>query len=189
MISFEWDSRDMQVFRGGRIELALSRALRMAGNAALKEAQGASSLHVTSKKLISSDAVVKGLPLVFPSRKDAISSLVWEEKISGQAMPLAKFPYIQTGHGASVRVNATSGFKLISNAFTLRLNSGHVGIFQRKGKDRLPVKELWTTRISDSMSDPGAIDRAHASALGVFASTFEQGMAREIAKLKRKGDA
>lgn len=187
-MTFEWDSRELDVFRGGKVEQALSRALRMAGNKALREMQDASSKHVTSRKLIDEGRVRDGMPLVFPGRKDAIASLQWEEKVSGEAQPLTRFPFIATGQGVHVRVNMASGFKLLPSAFVRRMKSGHLGIFQRKGEQRLPIKELWTTRISDAMSDAGAADQAQEKAMAKFGPAFERGLARELEKLKRKGD-
>lgn len=188
-LEFEWDSEDLKVFRGGAVEKALARALRLAGNAAIREAKEASTDHVTSRKLIGRSNVEEGLPLDMPKTSDAINDLVWVERISGKGMALSKFPNIQTALGATVRVNAASGFKLLKGAFTVRLSSGHLGIFRRKGAERLPIKELWTTRISDAMSDPGAIDGAHRKAQEKFQTVFARGIERELAKLKRKGDA
>ena len=187
-LEFEWDSRELQVFRGGKVEEALGRALRLAGNQALREMQDASAQHVTSRKLIDEGRVRDGMPLVFPGRKDAIASLEWTEKVSGEVMPLSRFPFIATAQGVHVRVNMTSGFKVLTSAFVRRLSTGHLGVFQRKGKARLPIKELWTTRISDAMSDAGAAEKAQAKAMEKFGPAFERSLARELEKLKRKGD-
>lgn len=190
MIEFEWDSRNLPFGRGDkRVEKALQRALRMAGNAAIKEAQDGSTEYVTTRKLIGQDDVRQGLPLEMPSAKAEISDLQWTERVSGKGMALAKFPYMQTALGARVRVNARSGFKLLPGSFTLRLASGHVGIFRRTGKDRLPIKELWTTRISDSMSDPGAVEGVQGKALEKLQTAFARGLERELTKLRLKGEA
>lgn len=187
MIAFEWGSRELDMWRGGKVEFALARALRLAGNQALKAMQNASADYVVTKKLMARDKVLEGLPTTSPSTSTDIASMEWIERVSGQASPLAKFPNIQTKQGAYVHVNAAGSFKLLPNAFTLRLSSGHVGLFQRKGKGRLPVKELWTTRISDAMSDSGAVDQVQAKAMTRFESAFERGLERELAKLSRKG--
>lgn len=189
-IEFEWDSRSLPFGRGDkRVEKALARALRLAGSAAIRQVQDGSVEHVTTKKLISADTVRDGLPLDLPGTKVEISDLQWTERISGKGMALVRFPYMQTALGARVRVNARSGFKLLKGSFTLRLRSGHVGIFRREGAARLPIKELWTTRISDSMSDPGAVDGIGTKAMEKLQTAFARGLERELAKLRRKGDA
>lgn len=187
-IKFDWDSRELPFKRGDkRVEKALARALRLAGNQALRVAQDATVRYVQGKKLVAEATVRKGTPLTSPPSSAPISALEWTEKVSGKGMPLSKFPFIATRLGTMVHVNATSSFKLLPHTFVRRLRTGHLGIFQRKGEDRLPIKELWTTRISDAMSDPGAVDGVHQAAAERLQSAFARGLERELAKLRRKG--
>jgi hypothetical protein len=188
VIAFEWNSRDVPFARGGgAAEKALARALRLAGNQALRVMAEESESHVTGRKVIDRDRVKAGLDLIFPGSKDVIASLVWTERVSGEAMPLSRFPFI-AARVLRVRVNQASGFKAIKGAFARRLGSGHLGIFRRKGRERLPIQELWTTRISDAMGDDGAVDRVQGKAMERFSSAFERGLGREMDKLRRKGD-
>jgi hypothetical protein len=189
MIEFEWDSRALGFFRDNAGEKALSRALRLAGNAALKVMASESESHVVGRKLIDRARVRGGLDLVFPGSKEAISSLVWTERVSGEAMPLAHFPFIATGQGVRVRVNTSGGWGVLPHAFAARMKNGHLGVFQRKGKERKPIREMWTTKISDAMSDEGAVETVQGRAMGMFTDTFDRGLERELAKLRRKGDA
>lgn len=190
VIEFEWDSRNLPFGRGNKqVEKALQRALRMAGNAAIKEAKVASADHVTNKRLIARTRVEDGLPLDMPKGSDAIADLEWKERISGKGMALAKFPSIQTALGAYVRISPTSGFKRIKGAFIARMDNGHLGIWRRTGPGRTPIKELWTTRISDAMSDPGAIDVAQDRGLAKLQTAFAKGLEREFQKLRKKGGA
>jgi hypothetical protein len=187
-LEFIWDSRDLEVWRGGKVEFALARALRLAGNQALRVMQRDSTRAILGRKLMREGDVVKALPLVFPGRKAAIRDLVWREKVSGKPVPLSQFPHIQTKRGISVRVNVGGGTKRIKSAFVATMRSGHVGIFRRKGKARLPLQELWTTRISDVMQDHGIIPAIEGAAYARMQSAFTRGLERELAKLKRKGD-
>lgn len=189
IVDFEWDSRDLALWRGGKVEAALARAARLAGNQAIKVAKTSTIAYVRSKKFLREHDVAKALPLVMPGRKDALANLVWTEKVSGAPMPVSKFPNIQTKTGVSVRINVGAGTKRIRSAFRATLGSGHLGVFRRKGKARLPIAELWTSRISDVMQDPGAVDGVQGQALQRFQTAFQRGLARELAKLKRKGEA
>jgi hypothetical protein len=188
-IEFVWDSRDLEVWRGGKVEGALVRALRLAGNQALRGMQKGSVEHVIQRKRMKPDEVTKGLPLVFPSRKEALRDLVWREKVSGSPVPLAKFPHIQTARGVSVRVNVGGATKRIKSAFVATMRNGHQGVFRRKGKERLPIQELWTTRLSDVMKDAGAIPSIQSKAYAKMQGAFERGLTRELQKLVRKGEA
>ena len=188
-ISFTWDSRDLEVWRGGKVEGALVRALRLAGNQALRGMQRDSVQHVTSRKLMRDADVVKGLPLVFPSRKEAIRDLVWREKVSGKVVALSKLPHIQTKRGVSVRVNVGGSTRRIKSAFIARVHSGHVGIFRRRGKARYPLDHLVTTRLSDVMQDGGVIPKIEGAAYTKIQSAFERGLTRELKKLRRRGEA
>lgn len=188
-ITFEWDSKTLQVWRGGGVERALTRALGLAGNRALRWMQKDSIAAVRARKLLREQVVKDGLPLVFPGRKATLRAMVWTMKVSGEPMPISRYPYIQTERGVSFRINRQGGTKRIKSAFAARMKSGHVGIFLRKGKGRLPIQELWTTRISDAMSDQGTIPAIEAKTYAKLQKDFQRGLEREIAKLKRKGMA
>lgn len=187
-IELAWDSRDLEVWRGRKVDQALLRATKLAGNRALRKMQKDSISTITSRKRMRSSDVMAGLPLVFPSRKEALQDLVWTQKVSGKPVPLSRFPHIATKSGVSVRVNVRSATKRIKSAFVLTLRSGHTGIFQRKGKSRLPIRQLWTTRISDVMQDPGTIPTIQQHAHSEMESAFRKGLERELAKLRKKGE-
>lgn len=200
MFTFEWDSRDLEVWRGGKVDAAIARSLRLAGNRALRSMQRGSTARVRSKKLMREEHVVRGLPLVFPGRKMAIRHLAWVMKVSGEPVPISRFPHIQTPWGVAFRVNVGGGTKRIKSAFPAVLDTGHRGVFMRhgpyrraskgnyRGQMRQAVRELWTTRISDTMRDPGTIDAVHADAVSRMRSDFQRGLDRELAKLRRKGE-
>jgi hypothetical protein len=74
------------------------------------------------------------------------------------------------------------------------MKSGHRGVFLRSGKmgrrgnPKLEkIKDLWTTRISDSMQDAGAIPAVQATTSKAMESVFLRGLKRELAKGMRKG--
>lgn len=53
--------------------------------------------------------------------------------------PLIEFKARQTGKGVSYDLGR--GRKVLSHAFIARMRSGHTGVFMRRGKRRLPIKE------------------------------------------------
>jgi hypothetical protein len=188
-ISFTWDSRDLDLWRGkSKVEGALVRALRLAGNRALRELGKGSVEAVRARKLMREEYVRRGLPLVFPGRKEAIQDLVWREKVSGEVVPLSRFPMVQTAFGVAVRINVSGSKRVIKSAFIRSMKSGHEGVFQRKGKERLPIKELWTTKLSDVMDDKGLAPALLQGAGVKLQGAFEAALRRELAKLQRKGE-
>lgn len=176
------------MWRGGAVEGALARALRLAGNQAIREAQKATVERITSKKWLREDFVKKGLPLTVPKGKASLSSMEWVERVSGKPIELSRFPHIQTAFGVNVRVNKGSGTARIRSAFIADNVRGHESVFLRRGKARLPIKELHTTRLCDAMSDQDAMPSVERKAMARFDSAFARGLEREMGKLRRKGD-
>mgnify|MGYP001259438429 CR=1 FL=1 len=186
-VDFVWDSRDLAVWRNRVVDSALARAVRLAGNQALRVQQKESVKTVTSRKHLKPKAVQDGLPLDFPGRGQKIEDLEWTEHVSSKPVPLSRFPHIQTKRGVSVRINKRGSTKRIRGAFVANMASGHRGVFVRKGKARLPIKELWTSRLSDTMQDRGVIPAVQGKAMKKFQSAFERGLKREIEKLQSRG--
>jgi hypothetical protein len=56
-------------------------------------------------------------------------------------IPLIYFKAKQTRTGVSYRLGA--GKSLIPHAFLAKMQSGHAGVFARRGKTHLPIKEKW----------------------------------------------
>lgn len=186
-IEFTWDSRHLEVWRGRKIDKAIARALRLAGNQAIRQVQKASERHVRDRYAPKRSLdVKKGMPLDMPPRSDEISVLMWKERISGRAISLTKFPHIRTPSGVSVRLGGKT--RRLKSAFIATMKSGHEGVFRRRGKGRLPIRELWAPRLSNMMLDDGVIPGIQSKAQERIASAFDRGLARELAKLRTKGD-
>ena len=96
-------------------------------------------------------------------------------------MPLVAYPYRQTKQGVSVEVNRGKR-TLLKGAFVATMKSGHVGIFRRQGKTRLPIEELRGSRPVDALlhqgEAQGVADRGGSS----FAATFARVLPLEVAK-------
>lgn len=80
------------------------------------------------------------------------------------------------GRGVSYRMGAGNPRSRITNAFIAKLRSGHVGVFVRLGKKRLPVRELH----GPSLGKVFAKFRAEAQARGleVFGTTLDHELER-----------
>jgi hypothetical protein len=62
---------------------------------------------------------------------------------SGRPIPLIEFTARQRKAGVSVLIKRGQR-KVVRSAFIAKMPSGNVGVFQRKGKLRLPIRELFS---------------------------------------------
>jgi hypothetical protein len=76
--------------------------------------------------------------------------------ISGRKMPIILFSASQVKRGVTVRIKKASGRKTITGAFITGMPSGHRGVWRRKGKERLPIKELYTASPAEMFENEGA---------------------------------
>jgi hypothetical protein len=61
--------------------------------------------------------------------------------IKGRRVPLIKFGARQTRKGVTARVRKRGGRELHPGAFIATMPTGHVGVFERKRRSRLPIRE------------------------------------------------
>jgi hypothetical protein len=201
-IEFVWDSRELEVWRGPKVEKALVRALSKAGADAIRAMKAESSRKIRERKRIKVARVNRSLPLYFPEAKE-LGRMAWAMKVSGKLVPLAEFPHRQTKRGVSVAVNVGQR-KLIKGAFVATMKSGHLGIFMRRRVQgpqtkkqakrglfprtpRLPIEEAFTTRIADVFADGGFIPTVQARGQSVFSAAFARLLPIELGKLQPKG--
>jgi hypothetical protein len=184
-IEFVWDSRDLEVWRSAKVERALTRALRLAGNQAARVMQKKSLKQVQSRKFIRETRILKGLPLSMPSRSAEIQRLVWTERVSGRPIPLVDYPHSRSKSGIMVSVNRTGGVrKLVKAAFAAQMKSGHKGIYRRQGRGRLPIRELFSSTIANALQDSSVLSSILNAASQRFDRAFARGLPRELAKVK-----
>lgn len=191
-IEFVWDSRDLEVFRGGKIEKALGRSMRLAGNQAIKVLQQGTVKLVLSRKNLSQVTVTEDQSLDKPRRSDQLQDFVWRLWIKGKPVPVAKFPmgriigakgrggiFVAFGGGHSMR---------IKGGFLATMKSGHVGVFKRTGKGRLPIAEVFSSRLPKGLGGEVMMTLGE-SVYRKLETSFKRGLDRELGKLRRKGDA
>ncbi len=183
-ITFEWDSRHLSVWRGGGVERALASALSKAGSGAVRAMKAESSRLVRERKRMRVAFVNRALPLTFPSSKE-IGRLAWRMDVSGALVPVSAFPLRQTRKGISVAIN-TRARSFIRSAFVATMRSGHKGVFLRKAKARLPIREAFTTRVVDVFRDEDMVPSAFGRAESVFGRDFARLLPLEMKKIRSK---
>jgi len=76
-------------------------------------------------------------------------------KIKGRRVAVYAFGARQTRTGVTVRIRRDRGRKLIRHAFIATMPTGHIGVFQRKTKKRLPIKQLYSLSAAQMFEQQG----------------------------------
>ena len=164
----------------GSFKRAAVRALRKAGATALRDMRSDARKRISARKRIGAKYISRAITLRRASGTD-IAGMSWAVNVSGEPVPLVAYPYRQTKQGVSVEVNRGKRM-LLKGAFVATLKSGHVGIFRRKGKTRLPIEELRGSRPVDALlhqgEAQGVADRGGQS----FAATFKRVLPLEMGR-------
>lgn len=179
-IDVKWDRSGIAALETGPMKAALKRALRKAGATALRDMRSEANKRIRAMKRIKISYIRRALSLGRPTGGD-ISSFAWSLDVSGASVPLTAYPVRQTKKGVSVEVNRGKR-TLVKGAFIATMASGHRGVFMRKGKARLPIRELLGSRPVDALlhkgEAQGVADRGGQS----FSATFLRVLPLEIGK-------
>lgn len=184
-IEAKWDKSQISALETGPLKAALKRALRKAGATALRDMRSEASKRIRTRKAIKPKYIARAISLRRASGGD-IASMEWAVDVSGDPVPLVAYPHRQTRQGVSVEVNRGKR-TLLKGAFVATMpNSGHVGVFRRRGPKRKPIDELLGSRPVDALlhegEAQGVADRGGKS----FAETFERVLPMEIGKATAK---
>jgi hypothetical protein len=182
-VSVKWDRSAIGALELGPMKGALKRALKKAGATALRDMRAEASKRVRARKAIRGSYVRAALKLRRPKGGGGISSMEWAVDVSGKPVPLYAYPHRQTKKGVSVQVNRGKR-TLLAGAFVATMRSGHVGIFRRRGKERLPIEELRGSRPVDALLHKGEADGVAARGGASFSATFMRVLPLEIGKSK-----
>jgi hypothetical protein len=179
-VTATWNKAGIAALQPGPLKRAVVRSLRKAGATALRDMRSEARKRIKARKRIGAKYISRAITLRRASGTD-IAGMSWAVNVSGEPVPLVAYPYRQTKQGVSVEVNRGKR-TLLKGAFVATLKSGHVGIFRRKGKARLPIEELRGSRPVDALlhqgEAQGVADRGGAS----FAETFARVLPLEVGK-------
>lgn len=183
--TYTWDTERIKGLVNQGLERAVVAAARKAGRDALRALRTDSVKALRERKRFKASALRKALTPQSP-KGARLENLAWTLTVSGRPMPLASFPYRGTKRkGVRVEVNVGRP-KYLRNAFVATMRSGHTGIFERVGRARLPIRELYSTRVTDVFRDAGFVPERFARAGVVFGSTFDRVLPLEIQRLSTR---
>ncbi len=181
-ITFSWDSRAAAALAHG-LEGAVLRALSKAGSTALRDMRAEAGKRIRQRKRLRLSFISRAFTLRRP-RRSSIDRMEWALEVSGKPVPLVGYPHRQTKRGVSVEVNVGKR-TLVEHAFEARMKSGHVGVFKRRGKGRLPIAEQFGSRPVDALLHAGEADAIADRGQRTLGATFERLLPLEIEKARK----
>ncbi len=92
-------------------------------------------------------------------RRAVRGQLAGAVEILNKPIPLHRYGAKQTRKGVTVRVKKSGGRKLVGGHFVATMRSGHVGVFRRKGDNRLPIRERFGPSVLQVLNDQGQTQR------------------------------
>jgi hypothetical protein len=174
------DSSGIAPLQGPAFKAALRRALRKAGSTALRDMRSEANKRIKTRKRIKPSYIARALTLR-RAKESNLNGAEWGIDVSGEPVPLVAYPHRQTKKGVSVEVNRGKR-TLVKGAFVATMRSGHKGVFKRRGKERLPIRELLGSRPLDALLHKGEADGVAARGGKSFTDTFARVLPLEIGK-------
>ena len=96
--------------------------------------------------------------------------------------PREKTIKTKDGKKTGVTVKVKTERKLVVGAFLATMPNGHVGIFKRRGKSRLPIKEAFSTSVADIFKNKDFLDSLKAFSRQVFEQNFTRELKYQLSK-------
>jgi hypothetical protein len=176
----KWDRSQIAALATGPLKGALKRALRKAGATALRDMRSEANKRIRARKRIKVSYISQALTLRRAKGGD-IAGMEWAVDVAGDPVPLVAYPHRQTKKGVAVEVNRGKR-TLLAGSFVATMQSGHQGVFRRRGAARLPIDELRGSRPVDALLHKGEADGVAERGGKSFAATFARVLPLEIGK-------
>jgi hypothetical protein len=183
-LTLEWDKAQVAALSGDKLAKALTRAVRNSGDQAARQLVTQAVKYIRSRKNLKSGFIREALKLQRPGAGASLEDMAWNLRVRGKPVPLSQYPTRKGKGGVVARVNK-GGSATLPGAFLANVGSGHRGVFIRKGKARLPIKQLFSSRVTDVLEDSGALDDLFRKAQARMAQAFTTQLDVQLAKLAR----
>jgi len=140
----------------GHIPGAVPRALVGAINRAAESTRTEASRKVREIYYVKHKDIISTIKI----KKASPENLMATVTSSGNLLPLAKFrvtpqrPQPRRKSPVVIRVKRGAEGGSVKNVFVARMRSGHIGVFGRVGKSRLPIQEKYGPSIPQMLGNP-----------------------------------
>ncbi len=170
-IQVTYDVRELSVWLSRANMPALQRAVGSALNRTIAQVKTQASRSVRNEiKLKTKDINNRLVVIRANSAKGALTQMQASLRVSGKPVPLISYGAKQPRQGVVVQIK--NNRTVLKHAFIARMRSGHQGVFIRKGNKRLPIQELYSTRVSDVFNNTGFMPNLASFAQEKFIQSF-----------------
>lgn len=155
---------------------ALNRVADMAKTAASKEIRQTYRIKA------------RDLSAMLKVRKASVRAIYLEAAVSASgraSIPIVGFAARQTKKGVTVSVTRGGGRKLLPGAFIATMKNGKVGVWDRQGKKRLPIKELFTIGVPYQFAARKTVEAMARIVRDKFPERLQHELDRELARFAR----
>jgi len=110
----------------------------------------------------------------------------------GPSIPLIRFrttpskPQPKKARVLRAAVKKEGGKKPIPGAFVAQMDSGHIGVFRRVGRKRLPIEQLYGPAIPVMLSEPGIAEHLQEEAHRRMVARLDHEVNRVLGRLNTK---
>lgn len=187
-IEVKFDSRELATLSDKRLKAALRSVMKKAGSSAVRDMAAEARKRVRSLERIKVGVIGKAFRLRMPKGNE-LDGGEWAVDVRGTRVSLAAYPARQTRKGVSIEVEPGKRF-VVPGAFMATLThggrggggAGHKGVFIRKGKQRLPIRELLGSRPLDALLKPGQAEAVQQRGARSMGAAFMRLMPLELTK-------
>jgi hypothetical protein len=155
-----------------RLELKSKRLIDAATvtalNRTITSTQTEANRKIRERYSLRASAVRKQMRIGRASKARLFAELI----VTGRRIPLVEFSARQNSKGVSVKV--TRERKTVKTAFIARMKSGHVGVFARTSKKRLPIEELFSISLPRAFTQKQILAAVRKKAAERFPIEFER---------------
>jgi hypothetical protein len=158
-----------------------ARAISSAANRAASAARTEATKQVRAQYIIKAQDVRSPISI----EKASVSRLTATLRASGRVIPLSKFrisprsPNQSRPLRAQVKKGSSGG--IVQHAFVAKMPSGHAGVYMRKTRRRLPIKELFGPSVPHMIGSKEVMEKIEVRA----AEVLEDRLEHEITRLLR----
>ncbi|WP_238649758.1 phage tail protein [Paenibacillus piscarius] len=168
--------------RLGRLEPDVRKSFYSALNRTSQRLKTESGRKARETYIVKSKAVTDQVVL----KRGSLSNLNSELRWKGGNIPIVKFrtnPKALGGKKPRVlkaAVKRAGGNKAIDKAFIARMSSGHIGIFRRTARPRLPVEEIYGPAVPVMLNNPGVTEHLENVAVEEMDKRMEHELNRRL---------
>lgn len=162
---------------------ASSRAMRKAGISGQRAMRAEAIRRIRAAKALKAKVVRKAMSKSRVSTS-VVNRMQWVISLDGRPVPLIEYKARQTKKGVTVQVNQGKRTR-IDHAFITTMKSGKKGVFVRRGKARLPIRELLGSRPVDALLHDGEAEAVAERGGDVARAAFVRLLPFEVERVNK----